>query len=297
MVKRALKVAGIGVGALIGLLFVSVGVAYGVSVSKEDATYAVRDDTFEIPSAPEAIAEGERLYVSRGCGDCHGADGGGRTIMDDVPARVTGTNLTRATDGYSARDWSRAVRYGLNAEGRALVFMPSHEYYGMSDRDLAMIAAYVARMPDVDRELPETEVRVVGRFIELAGGLALFPASQIDHAAERPQAPEPAPTVEYGAYLGIGCTGCHGAQLSGGAVPGAPPELGMPLNLTPHETGLGTWSRDDFVRAMREGVAPDGRHLDAEQMPWRNFGRMNDVELHALWAWLQTLPPVPEGNR
>lgn len=295
--KRALKLVGVGLGALFALLFVSVGVAYGVSVSKEGATYTVRDDGFEIPSSPEVIAEGERLYVSRGCGDCHGEDGGGRTIMDDAPARVTGSNLTRTTDGWTGRDWSRAVRYGLTADGRSLVFMPSHEYYAMSDRDLAAIAAYVTSLPEVDRELAGTEVRIVGRFIDLAGGFALFPASQIDHAAERPHVPDPAPTAEYGAHLGVGCTGCHGAQLSGGAIPGAPPELGVPLNLTPHETGLGSWSRDDFVRAMREGVTPDGRHLNPEQMPWRNFGRMTDVELHALWAWLQTVPPVPEGNR
>lgn len=295
--KRVLKVVGIGLGVLVALLFVSVGVAYGVSVSKEGETYAVREDSFEIPTSPEALAEGERLYISRGCGDCHEADGGGRTIMDDAPARVSGSNLTRACDEYSARDWSRAVRYGLRADGTALVFMPSHEYYGMSDHDLAAIAGYVASLPDVTRELPPNEVRMLGRIIDLAGGFALFPASQIDHAAERPHAPEPAPTAEYGAYLGVGCTGCHGAQLSGGSIPGAPPELGVPLNLTPHETGLASWSQDDFVRAMREGVTPDGRHLSPEQMPWRNLGRMTDVELHALWAWLRTLPPVAEGNR
>ena len=44
--KRLLKVAGIGLGVLVALLFVSVGVAYGVSVSKEGETYARREESF-----------------------------------------------------------------------------------------------------------------------------------------------------------------------------------------------------------------------------------------------------------
>jgi mono/diheme cytochrome c family protein len=295
--KRVLKWVGIAAAVLVGLLVLGLGGAYAASVSKEGRVYATRSDTFEIPTDPERVAEGERLFVSRGCGDCHGADGGGRTFIDDAPARLSGSNLTRVAAGFGASDWSRAVRYGLRSDGTALVFMPSHEYYAMPDGDLAAIAAHVRTLPPVERELPPNEVRMLGRVVDLAGGFHLFPASVIDHEGARPFVPEPAPTAEYGAYLAVACTGCHGAQLSGGPIPGAPPELGLPLNLTMHESGLAAWSGEDFRRSMREGVTPDGRQLNGEQMPWPNLSRMNDVEIDAIWAYLQTVPQVAEGNR
>lgn len=295
--KRIMKRVGVGLGVLVGLLLVALGAAYAASVSKEGRVYPARTDDFELPTAPEQLAEGERLYISRGCGDCHAEDGGGRTILDDAPGRISGPNLTRATASYVAADWSRSVRYGLRADGTALIFMPSHEYFAMPDHELAAIAAHVRALPVVDRTPPPNEIRLLGRVIDLAGGFDLFPAARIDHEGARPDVPEPAPTAEYGAFLAVMCTGCHGAQLSGGPIPGAPPELGNPRNLTMHETGLASWTGEDFRRAMREGITPDGRNLNPDQMPWRNSARMTDVELDAIWAYLQTVPHVTEGSR
>jgi mono/diheme cytochrome c family protein len=63
-------------------------------------------------------------------------------------------------------------------------------------------------------------------------------------------------------------------------------------NITPDpETGIGRWSRDAFVRAMRHGVARDGRHL-YPVFPYDHFSRMTDVDLDALYAFLMTRPPV-----
>lgn len=295
--KRIMKRVGVGLGVLVGIFLVALGGAYAASVSKEGHVYQARTDDFELPDAPKSLAEGERLYVSRGCSDCHGEDGGGRTIFDDAPGRISGSNLTRTTASYAAGDWSRAVRYGLRADGTALLFMPSHEYYAMPDNELGAIAAHVRSLAVVDRTPPPNEIRLLGRIIDLLGGFDLFPAARIDHEGARPRVPAPAPTAEYGAVLAVMCTGCHGAQLSGGPIPGAPAELGTPANLTPHETGLTGWTGEDFRRAMREGVTPDGRNLNPEQMPWRNSARMTDVELDAIWAYLRTVPPVPAGSR
>ena len=91
------------------------------------------------------------------------------------------------------------------------------------------------------------------------------------------------------------CRGCHGEQLSGGKVAGDP---NMPIvaNLTPHETGLKGWTESDFIRALREGKRKDGTEI-LPQMPWKAYGQMSDVELKAIWAYLQTVPPVEKGNR
>src|SRR5690606_25797775 len=68
-------------------------------------------------------------------------------------------------------------------------------------------------------------------------------------------------------------------------------------NLTgSREHGLGQWSFEDFRRAMREGVAPDGRVL-SPAFPYTSFTRMREDDLEALFAYLQTLAPVEQANR
>jgi mono/diheme cytochrome c family protein len=63
-------------------------------------------------------------------------------------------------------------------------------------------------------------------------------------------------------------------------------------NLTPdRDTGLGAWSDDDFVRAVRYGVAPDGsRYYPA--FPYPHFTKMIRPDVLAIRAYLETLPPV-----
>jgi mono/diheme cytochrome c family protein len=103
-------------------------------------------------------------------------------------------------------------------------------------------------------------------------------------------------TPEYGHYLAItgGCTGCHGSGLSGGAIPGVPPDFPKARNISP--TGIGSWSDEDFFRALREGKRPDGSTINPF-MPWNDTKLMTDDEIRALLAYLRTVPPRPDGQR
>ncbi|MCP4245579.1 MAG: cytochrome c, partial [bacterium] len=153
-------------------------------------------------------------------------------------------------------------------------------------------------LPAVERSLPESEVRLLGRVLHVLGAMAMYPAELLDHQAPRPVAPEAAVTEAFGAYLATGCGGCHGETLSGGPIPGAPPSaVGLPANLTPHATGLGDWSASDFRAAFREGVRPNGSEIDPAFMPWPAMGRMTDTELDALFLYLQSIEPLEFGNR
>jgi cytochrome c553 len=235
--------------------------------------------------------------MSRGCGECHGARGEGKVVIDDAPGLLAGSNLTATAERYSDADFARAIRHAVAPDGRPLVFMPSRDFWPMSDRDLGMIVAYIRSLPRVDHEVPACELRPVGQVLHVLG---LFPAAEaevIDHDAPRPREVPIAPTAAYGGYLANGCTGCHGEHFSGGPIPGAPPELGVPRNLTPHETGLAAWTEAEFVAVMREGKRPDGTQVDPRQMPYPILGLMTDVELEALWAYLRTVPPRPFGER
>jgi hypothetical protein len=121
-----------------------------------------------------------------------------------------------------------------------------------------------------------------------------LPAEIIDHDAPRPPEPVPGPTAEYGRYLAVQCMHCHGETLAGGEKAFFP----MPIaNITPHETGIGDWTRDDFTTLMRDGRRPDGSLVDQDNMNVERTSRYTDEELDALWAFLRSVPPRPYGEQ
>lgn len=62
-------------------------------------------------------------------------------------------------------------------------------------------------------------------------------------------------------------------------------------NLTPdRETGIGKWTEDQFILVLRTGR--NGDHAILPPMPWGNFSKMTDDDLKAIYAYLQTIPPV-----
>ncbi len=108
-----------------------------------------------------------------------------------------------------------------------------------------------------------------------------------------------------GSYLAIlgDCRGCHTAPhqpaFSGGLPFTASFGTLYSTNITPdRETGIGAWNRDDFYRALHEGIAPGGRHL-YPAFPYIYFARLSRQECDDLFAYLQTLKPVrrpPSAN-
>ena len=119
-----------------------------------------------------------------------------------------------------------------------------------------------------------------------------------------PAAADRAPNVENGRtlfYAG-GCTSCHATpnqddklRLGGGYALKSPFGTFHVPNISPHkQDGIGSWSTADFVRAMREGVSPDGRHY-YPAFPYTSYQRMNPADLGDLLAFIQTLQPV-EGR-
>lgn len=301
--RRIFKWLGIGVVGLVGALALAVIGAVVLTKRAIAKTWTVAPARVAIPDDPAILEEGKRLYAARGCADCHGADLGGRVALEDPSlGKFWGTNLTRGQGGIGAKyadiDWVRTVRHGIKPDGTPLLFMPSNEFYGLNDHDLGAIIAYAKSVPPVDREAQPHDVGVLTHILSAAGVFPLIPASLINHEGPRPSQPEAKETKEYGAYLvSVQCTNCHGEGLGGGPIPGAPPSLPVPTNLTPDErTGLGKWQRDDFERAMRSGKRPDGSDINPF-MPWATFKNLNDVEINALWAYLRSVPAKDFGTR
>ncbi len=120
--------------------------------------------------------------------------------------------------------------------------------------------------------------------------------------------PDRGPTVEWGQYLSShlsSCAECHtplnlmsgrfylDRPFQGGAI--AFDEDGVltqPPNLTPDdETGIGTWSEEHFITAMRTGVRPDGTVIMPMFMPWLVYKDLSDDDLKGIYRYLRTLPP------
>lgn len=98
------------------------------------------------------------------------------------------------------------------------------------------------------------------------------------------------------------CVACHsapgGKAFAGGLKMGTPLGAIFATNITPDiETGIGTYTVRDFDRAVRGGVAKDGRHL-YPAMPYPSYAKMTDEDLHALYDYfMRAVPPVRQVNR
>ena len=111
--------------------------------------------------------------------------------------------------------------------------------------------------------------------------------------------------VKNGEYIAkaSGCIGCHtdtkpkALAYAGGRALETPFGAFYGPNITPdRETGLGTWSEDDFKRAMRKGERRDGSHY-FPAFPYPSFTGMTDVDIRDLWVYLQSLPAAKQPSR
>ncbi|MBM9591564.1 c-type cytochrome [Leptospira sp. 201903075] len=255
--------------------------------------------TYEVKSVPIPkfsksidIAEGKRLYQSRGCGDCHDVDGSGRTFIED-PAlgTLSGVNLTSGKGGILSdrtdEELAIAIRHGVGKEGRALLFMPSTDFQGMTNEDVGKLIAFLRSSPAVDKPQGELKAGPLGRFLFLIGEIPVFvSAEKINHEANHLTNITPSVSLEYGKYVASTCTGCHGFSLKGGPIQGAPPEWPPAQDIS--KSGLTNYTESTFIQTIRTGKRPDGSEMKFP-MPWQSLGQLTDTELKALWIYLQTI--------
>lgn len=250
---------------------------------------------------PTRIAQGRYLFNTRGCADCHGANGGGKTVLEEGKLLVVSPNITAGahsvTTSYGVADWVRTVRHGIKPNGNPILVMPSDEYNRLTDDDMAALIAYIKQMPPAAgaervMQLP-TPLKVLYAF-----GVVQDAAEKINHALAPPAPVAAAVTVEHGAYVANACMGCHGARLSGGKVPGAPPTWPATANLTPGRGSIMARypTAELFMAALRSGQRPDGSAI-SPVMPFNSLRQMTDTDLLALYSYLKTLPPVEAGQR
>jgi len=118
---------------------------------------------------------------------------------------------------------------------------------------------------------------------------------------------EPVPTAEAeerGHYLALAadCAACHtapgGAEFAGGLPIPTPLGRIYTTNITADpETGIGSYTLEDFSHALREGVAKGGRYL-YPAMPFPSYAKISDADIQALYTYFQHgVAPVKQRNR
>lgn len=246
-----------------------------------------------------AIERGRYLFQSRGCVDCHGANGAGRTFVNDGKGtHIAGPNITAGgvTARYRPEDWDRTIRHGVKPDGTPALVMPSEDYNRLTDSDFSALVAYVRSLPPQSGGKGVVELPLPARVLY---GFNFIPdaAERIDHKLPPPATVPEGITVEHGAYVAAMCVGCHGEKLSGGRIPGGPPHWPAAANITPGPgSSMGRYpDAASFMAMMRSGKRPDGSAIQV--MPFESLSKMNDVETQALYAYLKTVPPRPAGQR
>ncbi len=112
-----------------------------------------------------------------------------------------------------------------------------------------------------------------------------------------------ASSPESGRYLALAanCNACHtvkgGAPFAGGLEFATPFGTLYSTNITQDsETGIGAWSFEDFYRAMKYGLRPNGEHL-YPAFPYTHYAKMPDEDIAAIFKYMQTIGAANVENK
>ena len=300
--RKTLKIV---VASLAGLVVVVAAAAGSISRLAERKLHRIVElPPLQVTFAPVdgQLEHGEYLYKTRGCMECHGADGAGHVVIDDKDSgffarapNITGGAASPARS-YTDADWVRTVRHGIKPSGEPLLIMPSDDYAHMTDADVGAIVAYVRSLPPAGTGGGEFSIPFPIKAAYLFGAIK-DAAEKIDHSAPPPAAVAD-DLLARGHYIAQSCTGCHGPQFSGGKIPGTPPSWPPAANLTsaPDSAMAHYTSVEQFKSMLRTGKRADGSAI-SDVMPFKSLAYMNDGELDALFAFLKTVEARPSGQR
>jgi mono/diheme cytochrome c family protein len=206
------------------------------------------------------------------------------------------TGIGEWTDG----ELIRAMREGVGRHGRGLFpIMPYFIFRRISDEDARALVAYMRSLPPIREERRDKEIDFPMNLM-----IQLWPET----VRRTVKQPDEGDSIRYGSYLAtIGrCEYCHTPRRWQGGRYGEPGKRfagGVPFalngkvmhskNLTAHEDGLKSWTREAFIarfKAFNEPhkVAPEDNTL----MNWSAYSGMSEEDLGSIYDFLMFLPPV-----
>jgi mono/diheme cytochrome c family protein len=235
-----------------------------------------------------------------------GTEGAGGEFFGDEASglMVWARNITPSAIGsWSDGELIRAFTEGVTPDGRALFPIMPYPHYAMLDpRDVEAIVAYIRTLKPVTSHIPDRVLPMPLPIVVRTMPVAAQPRT-------RPPASD---RWSYGKYLvnAAVCGDCHSpADDQGQVIPGhefsGGREFPLPgggtvraANITPEaDTGIGTWTEDQFVEKFKSFAGPARDLSVAEQrentmMPWAAYAGMTDEDLRAIYNYLRFVKPV-----
>jgi mono/diheme cytochrome c family protein len=283
-----LKWTGVVIGGIFTLIISLVAVLGMLGVFKYFNPPHNSAQEIKVEGTQEQIARGQHL-ASAFCVECHSTTKdfpmtGGVDVGRDLPINLGSFYSANLTPAGPLKDWTdgeifRALRDNVDKDGKRLVMMNGINVRYISDEDLLAIIAFLRSQEPVENEPPQP-LDQPNFLALLMSGAGLVPDRTLVEAPI--VAPAREATIEYGQFMTsfLDCKSCHGANLSGGDSPIGP--KGPSLRV------VKGWSQEEFMNTLRTGVDPTGHQLKPV-MPWRSTGRLDDVELSALYQYLISL--------
>jgi mono/diheme cytochrome c family protein len=268
----------------------------------------------KVDVTPERIARGQKLS-SMLCNGCHMDPNTNKLTgrkMDEVPqfGSVYSKNITQHPDlgigKWTDGELAYLLRTGVKPDGTFLPIMAKLTH--MSDEDLHSIIAFLrsghAWVKADNTKQPESKYSFLAKMVTTLGAVAPMPYP-------KQLVPEPDTTnlVKWGEYIAlhrVECYSCHSRDFTkndytnppesegffggGNEMTGMNGEKVVSRNLTmDEETGIGKWTEEDFIKAVKFGVVPNG---PAVRPPMTPYPDLSDNEAKAIYAYLKSLPRI-----
>lgn len=312
--KKALKVLLLIAAAMIVLVGVAAGFVYFFLANVGKAP------DLKVNITPQRVERGKYLATNVAvCVDCHstrnwslfagpivaGTEGiGGEKFSKEFG--FPGTFYSRNITPYRLSAWTdgeiiRAITSGVSKDGTTLFPLMPYQHYGKADKeDIYSIIAYIRSLPPVKSEVPLSK--------------ADFPVNILMHLAPAKPAfvtrPAETDTIQYGEYMVnmASCMTCHSKEKKGDLIKGTeygggrefqfPGGIVRSANITLHSTGIGIWTKDQFISRFTQYRDSSYRSPKLQEtdfntpMPWLMYSGMKVSDLAAIFKYLQSVKPL-----
>jgi mono/diheme cytochrome c family protein len=308
--KKILKIFVIVLASIVILI----GFALLYIGTNDIPSYEVKTIEFTASITPESVERGKKLATML-CASCHlNRETGkltGKKMRDAPPefGEVYSQNITQDKE-YGIGSWTDGeilylLRTGIKKDGQ---YSPPYmaKLPNMADEDINAIIAFLRSDNSmVAADATPDQPCKPSLLTKLLSRIAFKP---FDMPKERIEMPNPENKIELGAYLlhNLDCFSCHSAdfktnnylnpKLSKGYLAGGNKPLDEQgrVMFTPNitsdkENGIGSWTKEDFVKAVKYGIKKESKSLTYPMIP---YSQLSDYEAEAIFAYLLTVPPI-----
>ncbi|MDB4959580.1 MAG: c-type cytochrome [Myxococcales bacterium] len=239
-----------------------------------------------VVQAPVDIERGRYVATIAGCMVCHGKTleggleqklpkGGVWRASNITPDPLTGIGM------WTDDEIITAIRQGVRPDhNRLLPVMPYPFYHRMTDEDAKAVVAFLRVQPPVEHRVARSEANMKPVMLPP-------PHGNFDPVNDK---------RGHGGYLAalMHCAACHGPDLGGGEKFQVEGVEVVSANITPDpETGIGKWTDDDIVIALRTMMLPNGLAIREPMASYVDaWSQLRDDDAYSIAVFLKSVPPV-----